>query len=103
MKTNQKYIVEQNKRLIGIILFVPILLSVPLIAMQFTQEVNWNLFDFVVAGILLLTVGVIAEMIMRMVKTFQLKTALLVMLFLILCLVWVELAVGVFGTPFAGN
>ena len=41
----------QTKRLEAILLTVALLLLVPFIAMQFTDEVNWSLFDFVAAGI----------------------------------------------------
>jgi hypothetical protein len=36
--------------------------------MQFTNEVNWTLFDFVVAGVLLLGTGFICELVIRKVK-----------------------------------
>jgi hypothetical protein len=47
----------------GIVLTV-VLLLIPLIAMQFTNEVNWTLFDFVVAGFILGT-GFICELVIR--------------------------------------
>jgi hypothetical protein len=58
----------ENKRLMGIVLTVVVLLLIPLIAMQFTNEVNWTLFDFVVAGVLLLGTGFICELVIRKVK-----------------------------------
>ena len=42
--------IRQNKRLIGIVLAVPLLLLIPLIAMLFTGEVKWTLLDFIVAA-----------------------------------------------------
>ena len=36
--------------------------------MQFTNEVNWTLFDFVVAGILLLGTGLIFNLVVRKIK-----------------------------------
>ena len=53
----------QNKRLIGIVVAVATLLLIPLIAMQFTDEVDWKPFDFVVMGILLLSTGLLCELI----------------------------------------
>ena len=91
----------QNKRLIAIVLTVAILLLVPFISMQFTNEVNWTLMDFVVAGGLLLGTGFMMELVFRNVKERRHRIALSVILLGILLLVWVELAVGIFGTPFA--
>ena len=51
----------QNKRLIIIVLISASLLLIPLITMQFTDEVNWILSDFVIAGALLLGTGLMIE------------------------------------------
>lgn len=93
----------QNKRLIGIVLTVAILLLIPFIAMQFTNEVNWTLSDFVVAGILLLGTGLLCELVIRKVKNFKSRFAICAALLVALLLIWLELAVGIFGTPFAGT
>ncbi|ADB38351.1 hypothetical protein [Spirosoma linguale] len=93
----------QNKRLIGIFLIVALLLSVPLIAMQFTNEVNWSLFDFIVAGVLLLGTGLVCEFVLRRVKRVDYRIAICGVILLMLALIWVELAVGIFGSPLAGS
>jgi len=93
----------KNKRFVGILLTVVVLLCVPLIAMQFTNEVNWTLSDFIIAGTLLLGTGIIIEVVARNVKNRTTKIGLLISIFAVLFLVWAELAVGVFGTPFAGS
>lgn len=95
--------IVQSKRLIGIVLTVALLLLIPLIAMQFTDEVNWTLSDFVVAGVLLLGTGFMCELVMRKVKKIEYRIAICVALLVALLLVWAELAVGIFGTPFAGS
>ena len=94
---------KQNTRLIIIVGIVVVLLLVPLIAMQFTSEVNWSYFDFVVAGTLLLGTGLACEFVLRKVKITQYRIAICVAIVAVLILVWAELAVGIFGTPFAGN
>jgi NO-binding membrane sensor protein with MHYT domain len=48
-----------------ITLGVAIILALPLVAMQFTDEVVWNLADFVLAGVLLTTIGVALELALR--------------------------------------
>lgn len=95
--------ITQNKRLFGIVLFAALLLLVPLIAMQFTAEVNWTLFDFAVAGVLLFGTGILCELVLRKVKNRTYRLALCAALLLALMLVWAELAVGIFGTPLAGS
>jgi ABC-type Mn2+/Zn2+ transport system permease subunit len=97
------FMLTQNKRLIGIVLTVALLLLVPLIAMQFTEEVRWSLFDFVIMGVLLLGTGLMCELVMRKVKKKQHRIALCLALLAALFIVWAELAVGIFGTPFAGS
>lgn len=93
----------QNKRLKGIVLAVALLLLIPLVAMQFTNEVNWNLFDFVVMGVLLLGTGLMCELVMRKVKNKDYQIGILAVILVALFLIWAELAVGIFGTPFAGS
>lgn len=94
---------KQNKRLISIILAVPVLLMIPLIAMRFTDEVNWTLSDFIIMGVLLLSTGVICELVIRSVKNSTYRIALCIVVLIMLFLIWAELAVGVFGTPFSGS
>jgi len=53
-------------------------------------------------GILLLGAGVLIEVVTRKVKK-QNRIVLYVAIFLSFLLVWAELAVGIFGTPFAGS
>lgn len=93
----------QNKRLVWIFATVGVLLSLPLIAMQFTNEVNWSPADFIVAGVLLVGTGLFCELVMRKVKTTRKRVILIGVVLLVLLLVWIELAVGIFGTPFAGS
>ena len=95
--------ITQNKRLIGIVLAVAVLLSVPLIAMRFTNEVKWGPFDFVVAGVLLLGTGLACEFVLRKVKSFEYRIAICVAILIALFLIWAELAVGLIGTPLAGS
>ena len=92
-----------NKRLIGILTSIPLLLLVPLIAMQYSTEVQWGAFDFLVAGFLLLVTGLALELILRKAATRRQRIILGIVLLVVFLLVWVELAVGLFGTIFAGS
>lgn len=93
----------KNKRLFGILIAIVLLLSVPLIAMQFTTEVNWTMADFAIMGFLLLSTGLIYELVMRKVTTKNARMGIVAVVLVVLFLVWAELAVGVFGTPFSGS
>ncbi len=93
-------ITKSLKVIIAVIAFI---LALPLVAMQFTSEVNWTVSDFLVAGILLMFFGFLVETAIRKVKNSNFKIIAIVLLLLILVLVWVEMAVGIFGSPIAGN
>ncbi|WP_421897894.1 hypothetical protein [Marinoscillum sp.] len=93
----------KNNRLLQIVSGVACLLLIPLIAMQYTDEVNWSAFDFLIAAILLLGTGFTFDLILRKVKSTPSRIAFSIALLVILLLVWMELAVGIFGTPLAGH
>jgi uncharacterized membrane protein YqjE len=89
---------------IPILTFAPLgLLLIPLIAMQFTDEVRWSLFDFVIMGVLLLVAGMWTQRVVKRVKSFPRRATYIILVILLFLLVWAELAVGIFGTPLAGN
>jgi hypothetical protein len=50
---------------VRIALGVAVILSIPLVAMRFTDEVVWSLADFVAAGVLVTTIGVALELAVR--------------------------------------
>ncbi|MCB0742307.1 MAG: hypothetical protein KDC67_00265 [Ignavibacteriae bacterium] len=93
----------KNKRLNIIVLTLAIILVIPLIAMQFTDEVNWTLFDFVVAGTLLLSTGLLCELVLRKINKNIYRIIACVTLLAGLLIIWAELGVGIFGTPFSGH
>lgn len=95
--------VIQNRRLVVIVIAVAFLLLIPFVAMQFTNEVKWSGFDFAVAGFLLLGTGLMCELVLRKVKKLEYRIGICAALLVALLLVWAELAVGIFGTPFAGS
>jgi hypothetical protein len=101
--TNKTRMITANQRLTGIVATATVLLLLPLIAMQFTNEVNWSLSDFVIAGVLLFGTGLLCELVLRTVTKTEYRIAICLALLATLLLVWAELAVGIFGTPFAGS
>jgi hypothetical protein len=93
----------KNKRLIIIQSVLGILLFIPLIAMEFTDEVNWDIFDFVVMGILLSGTGLLCELVLRRIKGRFNRIMICAAVLFLFVLIWAELAVGIFGSPFAGS
>lgn len=92
---NNVDIIMQNRVFVWIAVATGLILSVPLIAMQFTSEVNWTLSDFVVMGALLFGTGFTFVHVARV--TPRKYRVLLGMAFMALLLwLWAELAVGVF-------
>jgi hypothetical protein len=93
----------KNKRLLFILFAVPVLLLVPFIAMQFSDEVVWSGFDFAVMGILLLSTGLLCELVLRKVTKTNHRVLLCLGIVLLFLLFWAEMAVGLFGSPIAGS
>lgn len=61
----QTVLTSSNKRIATIVLAVAAILAIPLIAMQFTDEVQWSTGDFVMMGAILLSAGLAYELIAR--------------------------------------
>ncbi len=73
------------------------ILSLPLIAMQFTDEVAWGILDFVVAGALLLGIGFAYELSARTTNNVAYRIGVGVALAAAFLLTWINLAVGIIG------
>jgi len=85
-------------------IFYPIfLLLIPLLGNVFSDDVNWSLFDFLVMGTILLTMGILINLIIDKLKKRSFKVLLIIVTLLVFALFYLELAVGIFGTPFAGS
>jgi hypothetical protein len=89
--------------LLRVALATAAILLILLVAMRFTEEVNWTAFDFVVAAVLLGLTGTAYVFFARMTRQRKWRLAVGAILFLALLLVWAELAVGIFGSRFAGS
>jgi len=87
----------KTKHIVRIALATAFILLLPLVAMQFTDNVVWNLADFVVAGALLLGTGLMYELVARKGGNIAYRAAVGVALAGALLLVWANLAVGIIG------
>lgn len=79
------------------------LLSIPLVGNLFSKEVNWSGSDFLIAGILLFTTAFLINLVRNRIKKQGQKVLIVIFILLALALIWLELAVGIFGSPFAGS
>jgi hypothetical protein len=84
-------------------IFYPLLiLLLPLIGKIFFK-LNWDGFDFLVMALLILSFSVLINLSLYYLKSSKFKFLLILILVTIFILIWAELAVGIFGTTFAGN
>lgn len=95
MKNKANNLIMRNAVFAWIAAGVGCVLLLPFIAMQFTAEVNWELADFVLMGILMFSISSLFVLVARKVPSkYWLVWALLCAVALFY--VWAELAVGIF-------
>ena len=75
-----------------------LLLLLPLIGMQITDEINWTLFDFIFAGALMLAVGVSYELAAWRTDGTAYRAATAIALAAAFLLIWMNGAVGIIGS-----
>lgn len=92
----------QSRRLFYVLAFESLLL-IPFFGMLYSSEVNWSIFDFAVMAALLLFLALGIETIGRKLRNKKLRIASITFVILLFLLIWVEMAVGIFGTPLAGS
>jgi len=86
-----------TRRLIVWAAVVAFILLIPLVAMQFTKEVNWDLFDFAFMGTVLFGAGLAYELVARKRGAAAYRAAVGLALAGVFLLVWVNGAVGIIG------
>jgi hypothetical protein len=88
----------------GVALVTLILLMIPFIAMQFSNEVNWSVSDFIVMGLLIFSTGSAFVLFTRYASNVIYRTAMGTAIGTTFLMVWANLAVGLIGSgPHAGN
>jgi hypothetical protein len=86
-----------HRNILRIAIATACVLLVPAVAMQFSAEWDWGLFDFVFMGILVLGTGLAYELLARRAGTAAYRAASGVALAAAFILVWVNAAVGIIG------
>lgn len=100
MEKQQKF----SRSILRVAVVVGFILLVPLVAMQFTDEVNWSVGDFIVMGALLFGIGFLYILATRYVTDSAYKIAIGFALGSTLFMIWANLAVGLIGAgPNTGN
>jgi hypothetical protein len=85
-------------------LITVIILMVPLVAMQFTDEVRWSVADFIVMGALLFGTGMLLLLVLRQSAHIAYRAAMGLAIGATLFMIWANLAVGLIGSgPNPGN
>ena len=73
------------------------LILTPLVAMQFTSEVNWDETDFIVAAIIFAIVGGLIELAVRISSNWYFRFGAMFAVLAGFMLIWSNLAVGMIG------
>jgi hypothetical protein len=73
------------------------LLALPLVAMQFTSEVNWTASDFLFAGIGFAIVGGLFELAARARRNIAYRAGTVLAVSGCFLIVWISMAVGIIG------
>jgi hypothetical protein len=89
----------KNRSIVYIALGTALILLIPLIAMRFTNQVKWSLFDFVFAGTLIFVTGCLFEMARRKAAgSISYKLGAGMALGAVFLLIWINGAVGIIGS-----
>lgn len=92
------------KPLIIVALVTGIILLIPLIAMQYTSEVDWSLADFILMGALIFGTGAAIVIFTAYSDNYVYKLAMIAAVGSTFLFIWVNLAVGLIGGgAHAGN
>lgn len=74
------------------------LLLIPFVAMQFTDEVQWSAFDFLLMGALIFTTGMVLRLLLNKAGHLAYRLASIAALGTTFLLIWANLAVGLIGS-----
>lgn len=88
----------KKKNIIIIAVVTACILMIPLVAMQFTEEVNWSLSDFIIMGTLIFGTGVVYDWISSRGNNKLYRIAVSIAVFTVFLLTWVNMAVGIIGS-----
>jgi hypothetical protein len=95
MDSRNNDVIMRNSVFLRIALGTGLILLIPLIAMQFTNEVSWDIKDFIVMGFLLLSTATMFVLVSR--RAPRRRRVVIGFIFAaVFVYIWAELAVGIF-------
>ena len=87
----------ERRRLLNWILVVIGVLMIPLISMLWSDQINWDVSDFIIVGAILVGIAIVYEVIIRKSAQVKYRVAVGIGLLGALLLFWVNGAVGIIG------
>tara|TARA_B100000401_G_C52125205_1_gene402266 strand:- start:15 stop:278 length:264 start_codon:yes stop_codon:yes gene_type:complete len=84
------------------IIYTLILLTIPFLSNIYINDFNWIMVDFIIMGVLIFSCLYFISFIRKKFSGIKEILALIIVI-LAFILLWVELGVGIFGSPFAGS
>ena len=84
------------------IIYTLILLTIPFLSNMYINDFNWSLVDFVIMGVLIFSFLSFIDFIRKKFSGIKEILAIIIVV-IVFILLWAELAVGIFGSPFAGS
>lgn len=99
LREDRKFMAPQffTRRLRIWAVVVGLILMIPLVGMQFSDEVVWGFFDFVFMGTLLFGAGVVYEWVASRMNSGSYRTAVGLAVVSAVLLVWINAAAGIIG------
>lgn len=91
-----KELLPRNVLFVWLLVATCFFLLIPLLAMQFSSDVHWTAFDFMVMGSLIVSAGSLLILLSQKLskRKFQVSAIFVLLGFLY---IWAELAVGIFS------
>ena len=69
---------------------------------MYINDFNWSLVDFIIMGVLIFSFLSFINFIRKKFSGIKEILAIIIVV-IVFILLWAELAIGIFGSPFAGN
>ncbi len=96
MKTQRDSLAIPSKNILRVALITMFILMIPLVAMQYSEEWDWRLPDFIIIGALLFGSGMVYELLANKAHSAKHRIMIGLAVLAVVIIIWAELAVGIF-------